>query len=147
MVRFREAARADVPFVVSLLRDDMLGRCREVAPDASYLAAFDEMMRMPANRLIVGELSGQIAASYQVTIIPGVSLGAARRAQIEGVRVASDFRGQGIGEALLADVEARARNAGAVLLQLTMNRTRDDALRFYRRAGFEASHVGFKKQL
>lgn len=95
MVRFREAARADVPSAVALLRDDVLGRSREAAPDAKYLAAFDEMMLMSGNRLIVGELSGQIVASYQMTIIPGVSLGAARRAQIEGVRVASDLRGQG----------------------------------------------------
>jgi ribosomal protein S18 acetylase RimI-like enzyme len=147
VVRFREAMRPDVLSAVALLRDDMLGQSREIAPDEKYLAAFDEMMLMPGNRLIVGEVSGQIVASYQITIIPGVSLGAARRAQIEGVRVASDLRGQGIGKALVADAEARARMAGAVLLQLTMNQTRDDARRFYERSGFEASHFGFKKIL
>ncbi|MEK6215882.1 MAG: GNAT family N-acetyltransferase, partial [Boseongicola sp.] len=54
---------------------------------------------------------------------------------------------EGVGAALVANAEARARKAGAVLLQLTMNQTRDDALRFYERAGFEASHFGFKKRL
>ena len=144
---FRVAGRRDVAAAVELLRDDGLGQMRETAGPEVYMSAFAEMMAMPGNRLIVGERDKDILATYQITIIPGVSLAGARRAQIEGVRVASHLRGQGVGALLIADAEKRARAAGAVLLQLTMNQSREDARRFYEREGFEASHFGFKKRL
>ena len=146
-VTFREAVRADVPAVVALLQDDVLGAGREADDLAVYAAAFDAMATEGTNRVIVGEESGRIVATYQLTLISGLSLRAARRAQIESVRVASDLRRAGIGAAMIADAEARARAGGAVLLQLTMNATRADARRFYERAGFAPSHVGFKKEL
>ena len=144
---FRVAGRRDVAAAVELLRDDGLGQMRETAAPEVYMSAFAEMMAMPGNRLIVGERDKDILATYQITIIPGVSLAGARRAQIEGVRVASELRGQGFGALLIADAEKRARAAGAVLMQLTMNQSREDARRFYEREGFEASHFGFKKKL
>ncbi|WP_299748363.1 GNAT family N-acetyltransferase [uncultured Boseongicola sp.] len=144
---FRVAGRRDVGAAVELLRDDGLGQTRETAAPEAYLAAFAEMMAVPGNRLIVGERDGEIVATYQMTIIPGISLAGARRAQIEGVRVASGVRGQGVGALLISDAEARSRAAGAVLLQLTMNQSREDSRRFYEREGFVASHFGFKKSL
>ena len=148
MIRFRPARREDVAAVVALLADDRLGSGRERTDDLSpYLAVFDELAGDPNNTLIVGEAGGEVVACYQITIIPGISIGASRRAQIEGVRVARALRGQGAGRALVEDAEARSREAGAVLLQLTMNRTRTDSARFYEAMGFEASHIGFKKPL
>ena len=146
-LRFREAARADVPEIVALLVDDDLGRTRENVNDSSYLAAFQAMEAEPHNAMIVGEDEGRIVAVYQFTLITGLSLGGTRRAQIEGVRVASELRGQGIGAKLMADAEARARAGGAGLLQFTSNATRDRAHDFYRRMGFVDSHIGFKKPL
>lgn len=147
MTRFREATRSDVPAIVAMLADDALGAAREGTDLAPYLAAFDAMQGEGGNTLIVGEAGGRIVATCQLTFISGLSLKAARRAQVESVRVASDMRGQGVGEALLAEAERRARAAGCTLLQLTMNRSRADAKRFYERIGFEASHFGFKKRL
>jgi len=144
---FRPARREDVPAVVALLADDVLGRTRETAKIETYLAAFDAMAREGANHLIVGEHDGAVAACYQITFISGLSLSAARRAQIEGVRIAAGQRGKGAGAALIADAESRARAAGCTLLQLTSNATRDSARRFYEAQGFAASHVGFKKSL
>lgn len=144
---FRPALRADVPAVVALLADDVLGRGREIADLDHYLAAFDAMQAEGQNHLIVAEESGMIVACYQITYISGLSLSAARRAQIEGVRVAAGQRGQGLGEALIRDAEARARAAGCRLLQFTTNRSRDDAQRFYDRMGFTPSHIGYKKPL
>lgn len=146
-VAFREATREDVARVVEMLADDVLGAGREGAGPASYLAAFEAMRAEGNNLLIVGEAAGEVVATYQITFISGLSLGAARRAQIESVRVASPTRGQGFGAALLADAEARARAAGCALIQLTSNATRADALRFYERHGYEPSHVGFKRRL
>lgn len=146
-VVFREARRDDVPAVVAMLSDDMLGTSRETAPMETYLAAFDRMAAEGGNLLIVGEEAGEIVATYQLTFIAGLSLAATRRAQVESVRVAGSRRGGGIGAAMMADAEARARAAGCGLLQLTMNRARTDSHRFYERQGFTGSHVGFKKVL
>ncbi len=146
-VVFSEAERADIPAVIALLEDDALGHAREGADIAAYEAAFDDMGREGRNWLIVGEMAGRVVATYQLTLISGLSLRASRRAQIESVRVASDLRGSGIGAAMLADAEARARAGGASLMQLTANTSRDRAHAFYRRQGFIATHVGFKKEL
>ncbi len=145
-VRFREALRKDVPQVVALLADDMLGQGREHADIAPYLAAFDAMQSEGGNLLIVGEDDQQVVvATYQLTFISGLSLSATRRAQVESVRVSSYLRGQGIGAQMLRDAEIRARAAGCGLIQLTMNQSRKDSRRFYERLGFTPSHIGFKR--
>lgn len=148
MIRFRDATRADVPAVIALLVDDVLGQSREDTDPGRYLTAFDAMQSEGGNTLIVGEdQDGAIVATYQLTFISGLSLRAARRAQIESVRVASALRGRGIGEAMFADAEARARAAGCSLMQLTMNASRTDSHRFYKRLGFQPTHTGFKRVL
>ena len=146
-IRFRLATRTDIPAILALLRDDRLGAMREASDLDAYLTAFDRMQTEGSNHLIVGEADGTVVATYQLTFISGLSLRAARRAHIESVRVASDARGQGIGEAMIADAETRARAAGCALLQLTMNKSRTDAHRFYERVGFVPSHIGFKRDL
>lgn len=146
-VGFRPAQAADVAAVVALLGDDMLGRGREGSALAPYLAAFRAMQAEGANHLIVGTIGAYVIACYQITFISGLSLSATRRAQIEGVRVARDLRGQGVGAALIGDAEARARAAGCTLIQFTTNKVRTEAHRFYDRLGFTASHIGYKKYL
>lgn len=147
MTHWRPASRKDVSAIVALLRDDVLGATREVMELSVYLSAFDAMASEPHNRIFVGEIDGRIVATYQLTFISGLSLTALRRALVEGVRVASDLRGQGIGERLMMDAEARARAAGCSLIQLTSTNSRTDAHRFYLRQGYVASHTGFKKTL
>lgn len=144
---WRQASRDEVPAIVAMLADDMLGKSRETDEMGVYLAAFDAMRAEGTNQLIVGEAEGQIVACYQLTFISGLSLTAARRALLEGVRVATDRRGQGIGEALIQDAETRARAAGCRLMQFTTNKARSDAHRFYDRMGFTPSHIGYKKPL
>ncbi|MBW6506607.1 MAG: GNAT family N-acetyltransferase [Rhodobacteraceae bacterium] len=147
MITWRAATALDVPAVVVMLADDMLGAAREGAELAPYLAAFAEMQRQGQNTLVVGESGGRVVATYQITILHGLSMQAARRAQIEAVRVAADLRGQGIGAALMADAEARARAAGCRLMQLTSNKARTRAHAFYDRLGFTPSHIGYKREL
>ncbi|WP_127903465.1 GNAT family N-acetyltransferase [Solirhodobacter olei] len=146
-VSFRPARRADVATIVAMLADDELGKARETAELATYLAAFDGMERREDSHLIVGEMEGRIVATYQHTILHGLSLRAATRAQVESVRVESALRSKGIGAALMADAEARARAAGCSLIQLTSSNSRARAHRFYERLGFTASHVGYKRSL
>lgn len=144
---FREATRADVPEVVALLADDMLGRTREGVDLDIYLAAFDAMQAEGHNHLIVAEQDGRVVACYQLILMSGLSLSASRRAEIEAVRVAADRRGQGLGALLMADAEARARAAGCALIQLTTNAARTEARRFYEGLGFTGSHIGLKKPI
>lgn len=147
-VRFRPGRRDDVPAVVALLSDDAVSGIDPRLTDADFLAAFDAMTRDGVTTLIVAEdAAGTVVATYQLTLIAGLSLSATRRAQIEAVRVDAPLRGQGIGAALLDDAEARAREGGATVMQLTSNAGRTDARRFYERAGYKPSHTGFKKPL
>ncbi|MFC3169703.1 GNAT family N-acetyltransferase [Paracoccus fontiphilus] len=147
-VAFRPARPQDVAAIVDLLADDILGQGREGAADLTpYLSAFEAIRDDPHNLLIVGEDDGAIVACYQITFITGLSQMGARRAQIEGVRVARDRRGKGIGATLIADAEQRARDADCRLMQFTTSKARDDAHRFYDRLGFTPSHIGYKKTL
>ena len=144
-VTFREATAADVPAIVALLAEDLLGAQRENAEPEVYAAAFEAILAQPHNRVYVGESGAEVVACYQLTIIANLSLMASTRAQLEAVRVASKMRGQKLGQALMEDVDRRARDAGAALVQFTSNNARKDAHRFYERLGYAPSHVGFKK--
>ncbi|MDT8328530.1 MAG: GNAT family N-acetyltransferase [Roseovarius sp.] len=145
---FRTGRREDVAAVVALLADDVLGQGREKDDLAIYLVAFDAMQAEGNNHLIVGvDADETVLATYQLTFIRGLSLGASRRAQVESVRIARPLRGQGLGHQMFADVETRARAAGCALVQLTMNQSRIESRRFYESLGFTASHFGFKRAL
>ncbi len=147
-ITFRIARRADLPAIVTMLADDVLGQGRESGlVDDVYLAAFDAITAQPGNDVYVGEADGAVVATAQLTLIPNLSISGTLRAQIEGVRVASSQRGQGTGEALIGFLLSRARDAGAGMVQLTTNKTRENALRFYERLGFKASHEGMKLYL
>jgi GNAT superfamily N-acetyltransferase len=147
MIRFRDATRADVPAIVGLLTDDPLGKGREGAASDAYLAAFDDIATNPMHHLIVGVDADRIIACCQLTILAGLSRGGSRRALVEAVRVSADLRSKGIGALMMAECEARARSAGATMIQLTTDRSREAAHRFYERLGYTASHLGMKKPL
>jgi len=143
----REAVAADVTAIAVLLSDDGLGRGREAPGAPAYARAFEAMSGQPGNVYLVAEDAGELVGCLQFTLIHGLSRTGASRAQIEGVRVRADMRGRRIGEALFEAAFARAREQDCALVQLTTDRARGDALRFYERLGFEASHWGMKKSL
>lgn len=147
-VTIREARVEDVPAIVALLADDPLGASREDPADLMpYGAAFGRIAGDPSEVLVVAEVDGDVVGTLQLSFLPGLSRGGALRAQVEGVRVAADLRGTGLGEGLVRWAMARAEEEGCVLAQLTSDRTRTDAHRFYERLGFTASHTGFKRPL
>jgi ribosomal protein S18 acetylase RimI-like enzyme len=149
-LKIRDATPADLPAIVRLLAADSVaaGRERPEQPLApAYREAFDRMVAQPGNRQIVAELHGRVIGCLQLTIIHGLSRSGMTRAQIEGVRVDAGCRGQGIGEALFDYAIEAARGGGCGLVQLTTDKTRDGARRFYERLGFKASHEGMKLAL
>ncbi|MFI0449425.1 GNAT family N-acetyltransferase [Actinomadura sp. 6N118] len=146
---FRPATRDDVPEIVRLLADDPLGAARETPgdlPDA-YWKAFDAIEHDPNNTLIVAVIGGTIAGTLQLTYIPGLTYTGGERAQIEGVRVASEQRGHGVGQAMIGWAIDQARARGCRVVQLTTDRQRPDSIRFYQKIGFRPSHMGMKYHL
>ncbi|MFL1431674.1 MULTISPECIES: GNAT family N-acetyltransferase [unclassified Nocardiopsis] len=138
----------DVPAIVRLLADDQLGASRE-SPDEPevYRGAFEDIDADPNQFLAVLRRGDRVVGTLQLTFIPGLSRQGSLRAQVEAVRVHDGERGTGLGTALMEWVERAARARGAVLVQLTSDRAREDAHRFYERLGYTPSHLGFKKRL
>ena len=83
----------------------------------------------------------------QLTLIPGLARSGATRLQIEAVRLTSKARGAGLGAALFEWAHAYGKAHGATLSQLTSDKARTDAHRFYDRLSYQASHEGFKRAL
>ncbi|WFE64678.1 GNAT family N-acetyltransferase [Micromonospora sp. WMMD714] len=147
-VILREAVRADLPTILALLADDVLGRTREHPEvDEAYERAFADITADPRNQQVVAERAGEVVGCLQVTYIPGLGRHGAERALVEAVRVRADLRGQGVGETMMSWVVDQARRRGCGLVQLTTDKSRTGAHRFYRRLGFVASHEGMKLTL
>ena len=149
-LRYRRATAADVPVIVAMLADDILGSSRETASRdvaTHYYDAFAEIDADPNQFLCVAEDAQQIVGTLQLTFIPGLARRGAKRGQIEAVRIAADRRGEKLGEALLAWAVEECRSHGCSLVQLTTDKARPDAHRFYDRLGFEATHIGYKLML
>lgn len=146
----RRATRADLPAIVAMLADDALGATREDTStplNAAYRAAFDAIERDENQFLAVAEEDGSIVGCLQLTFLPGLSRLGAWRAQVESVRIASAARGTGLGRRMMDWAAETAKARGCTLLQLTTDKTRSDAHRFYEGLGYEATHIGYKRTL
>jgi GNAT superfamily N-acetyltransferase len=165
-VVLRRAVGEDVPGLVAMLADDALGAGREAAADGvaldgaaldgaaldgaalePYLRAFGAIDADPAHLLVAACAGAALVGTMQLTFLPGLSRRGASRAQIEAVRVHRDHRGQRLGEFMIRWAIAEAGRRGCAIVQLTTDKSRTDAHRFYARLGFAASHEGMKLQL
>ncbi|ODT65173.1 MAG: hypothetical protein ABS75_32680 [Pelagibacterium sp. SCN 63-23] len=147
---FRDALPADIPVILEL---GHAGDARgpETPPldpktlsDPRYRAAFDAIAADPAHRLIVAEQNGDVVGTLQISIIPGLPRFGMSRAILENVHIRADQRGGGLGSQMVLWAVEQCRQAGCGLVQLTSNKVRLDAHRFYKKLGFEATHEGFK---
>lgn len=149
ILTFRQAVRDDLERIVQLLADDELGKTREdfsLPLPSCYEHAFEAISADRNNELIVAEQAGKVVGVLQLTFIPYLTLMGSSRALIEGVRVASEKRGCGIGRQMLRWAIVRARERQCRVVQLTTNKSRANAIRFYESLGFVASHEGMKLQ-
>ena len=149
-IAFRRARASDLPVIVGLLADDPIGRLREDTTDplsASYGEAFAAIEADPNQLLAVATEGNRVVGTLQITFIPGLSRKGMWRGQVEGVRIAADHRGAGLGKRAFEWAIEQCRARGCGLVQLTTDRERPEAHRFYEQLGFTASHLGYKKAL
>jgi GNAT superfamily N-acetyltransferase len=150
-VTLREARKPDVPALVALIAADQLGALRDGVRDDADLAAYEQAFAAidadPAHILVIAESSGEVVGTMQLSFLPGLARRGALRAQIEAVRVAESTRGSGLGAAMMTWAIEESRRRGCALVQLTSDKSRADAHRFYERLGFVASHEGMKLKL
>ena len=150
-VALRRAVAEDVPAIVELLAADQLGATRDgLCADGDlqpYVNAFSVIDADPAHLLVVADDGAEILATMQLSFLPGLARRGALRAQIEAVRVRDDHRSRGMGAALFDWAIEEARRRNCALVQLTTDKSRADAHRFYERLVFVASHEGLKLDL
>lgn len=149
-MNIRTATAEDLPTLVAMLADDVLGQTREDASlplNQAYRDAFAAIEADPYNDIMVGEIDGMVMAMMQFTVIPSISFTGRSRAQIESVRVAENYRGKGYGRKMFEWAIEEGRRRNCHLAQLSTNAARKDAARFYEDLGFVASHVGMKMVL
>ena len=149
-LNFRDATPDDLGFIVRLIVDDNVIPTNDRPDEPShprYLAAFEAIAGDPNQRLVIAEFEGQRVGTQQLTFIPGIARFGESRCLIEAVHIVPTHRNLGLGGEMIgwAIEQARARRCG--LVQLTSNKQRLDAHRFYERLGFKKSHEGFKLAL
>jgi GNAT superfamily N-acetyltransferase len=150
-MKFRKATRDDVPHIVKMLSNDILGNTREEFDEnlnENYYEAFENINNDVNQKLIVVEDEKcQIIGTMQMSFIQYLTYKGGIRAQIEAVRIREDQRGKGIGEQLLTWAIGRAKERGAHLVQLTTDKRRSVAVSFYQKLGFKPTHEGMKLHL
>jgi GNAT superfamily N-acetyltransferase len=147
---FRKATENDISNLVDMLADDVLGAKRENISKPlhqSYVDAFQSIEKDPNNELIVVESNVQLVGMLQLTFIPYLTHTGSWRCLIEGVRIAKNYRGQGFGTKFIRWAIKRARQRNCKIVQLTTDKQRPDALRFYESLGFQATHEGLKLKI
>ena len=147
---YRKAAESDLQELVNMLADDELGATREdqSSPlNQRYLDAYFSIAADPNSELTVVESNGVIVGMLQLTFIPYLTHTGSWRCLIEGVRIARSHRGKGLGSKFIEWAVNRARERKCGIVQLTSDKQRPDALRFYESHGFKATHEGFKLKL
>ena len=143
----RKATITDLRTIVALLIDDELGQTREVVGSDvadSYVQAFGCIDDDPNHYLMLVERGGEAVGTCHLTLTPSLTFQGSLRMAIEAVRVKKELRGQGIGEWMMQQAVDYAKEHGASIIQLTTNKKRPDAKRFYEKLGFQATHEGMK---
>ena len=147
---YRKAVAADLPFIVKLLTEDAV-RVTDDRPDEPfhprYVTALRELEADPNQMMMVAMLDGETVGTVQLTFIPGIAGLGTKRCLVEAVHIAPVHRSKGLGSEMIQWAIAQARKRGCGMVQLTSNKKRLDAHRFYERLGFTKSHEGFKYYL
>ena len=150
-IKFRAATEADLPSIVHMLADDEIGQSREdprLPLSSLYTDAFSAINADKNQLLAVAVAEGDtVVGTLQLSFVPGLARMGAWRGQIEAVRIAASHRNSGLGQEMFEWAIEQCRNKSCILVQLTTDKGRLDAHRFYDSLGFEATHEGYKLKL
>jgi len=147
---FRSATIKDLPAIVEMLADDPLGKLREEFTDPLpevYVRAFESIDADANQELVVLEDDERVVGTMQLTYLQYLNRRGGLRMLIESVRIHREFRGQNLGTKMFQWAIEKAKERGVHMVQLTTDKQRPEALIFYQRLGFEASHEGMKLHL
>lgn len=146
-VTVRAARPDDAPDVAAILAGGSIRANEDPGDPAPYRAAIEDIAARPPGAVLVAEIGGRVVGVCQLIIFRHLQERGGLCAEIESMHVAEGHRSAGIGAVLLSAAVARSRAAGCYRVQLTSDKSRGDAHRFYLRHGFVASHEGFKLYL
>lgn len=149
-IKFRLAQSADLVDIVKMLSDDTIGVTREkfeTPLSENYLRAFESIAKDSNQELTIVEMNGIKIGTFQLTFIQYLTHQGALRAQVEAVRIHAQYRGQGIGKIIFEYIIDRAKQKSCKMVQLTSDKQRPDAIRFYEKMGFISTHEGMKLKL
>ncbi len=147
---FRLATIEDLSEIIAMLADDALGKTREDHSNEGsqkYIDAFQKIISDPNQELTIVEMNKEKVATFHLSFIQYLTHGGGLRAQVEAVRTNSKFRGQGIGKKVFEYIISRAKEKGCIMVQLTTDKQRPGAIRFYESIGFSPTHEGMKLKL
>ena len=150
---YRDATPADIKTILTLSHAGD-ARGKDTPPldpatldDPRYRAAFEVIDADPRQRLIVAERNGEVVGTLQISTVPGLNQFGMTRGLLENVHIRTDQRGTGLGTEMVLWAIEQCRQSGCGMVQLTSNKVRLDAHRFYEKLGFAKSHEGFKLKL
>jgi len=149
-LNYREAEEYEVPILVRMFADDKLGSKREDISEPinkSYVSAFNQIKSDPNNELIVAIHENEIIGMMQLTYIPSLGLLGSKRCVIGGVRVHSRYRGRGLGTKIIKWGIKQSECKGCKIVQITSDKQRPEAIRFYEKLGFKATHEGLRLKI
>jgi GNAT superfamily N-acetyltransferase len=144
---FRNARPDDLPFIIALIVEDSVIQTGDEPADAGHADYTDALAAIdadPNEEMIVVENDGERIGCFQLSYLPGLMRRGMWRGQIEVVHVGDAWQNRGFGTEMMRWAVERCRQRGCGLVQLTSNKKRPDAHRFYERLGFSKSHEGFK---
>ncbi|WP_420411178.1 GNAT family N-acetyltransferase [Roseibium sp.] len=148
MSRIEKASAEHLPAIIAIINAGATSvrKDKEFADWQEYLPTFEAMLAAPEMDIYVAlDAAGDVIGTYQIHFLKGLAFRGRPRVELESVHVRADQRGTGIGRLMMEHAEQLAKDANACMVQLTSNKEREGSHHFYKRLGYDQSHLGYKK--
>lgn len=145
----RCAQKKDMRFILSLYDElsGIYGRQEDaeqsLTPDMAWLRIASDVRQ----HLLVAAVNEKIVGTLTLIVVPNIGHKGSPWGAIENVVVNDSCRGCGVGRALMREAARLAREYGCYKLILSSNLLRTEAHRFYRRMGWQETHIGFSLEI
>lgn len=145
-LRIREAASEDVPAMLRLYAaGDFASQDAFTVEEA--VSHLQTLQRQPSMQVFVACDGEAVVGTYELFIMDNMAKRGRRSGIVEDVMVLPEYRGRGVGRAMMKDAMDRCRRAGCYKLTLSSNLSREEAHRFYEALGFTRHGYSFVVEL